>query len=522
MALKTDPYLENKIINGGPTNPTSLPNPVAGIYIAPKVTGYVDPGLTGVAPVAQYGGAPAQPKQPGLTGAYFPGATPVPYTPTNIPSTPTAVNTKPKTVSAPTGGSDAVRQLQLQLNQQNAGKPGWVPLNPDGIMGPKTLAAQSFGTTVPGSAGAIAQQTGYTYTPNPADVANQAEIDRLMQEQRNAANQTIDPNQVYQDNLNTYQAQIDSLDNIYNDMLVQSRTNNAPTYARRLGAGASLAVNQGLTGSNVGNSNISQIEEANNQEQLAAEAVINDQRRVALAKIYGDVRAATNDDLKAKRDAKAKGADALLDYLKGAGERRSAKVSTAVKALLAQGIDPSKMSPEELKSITEGTGATKDELTAAYNEGKATKDAAAKKAEQDAMKALPAAAQEYEYAKTNGYKGSFSQYQNEDANRKARSAGGSKLSIGEQHAGVVSNLSQLFTPGATIPNSGGVPFIDGEVGRATAEGWKTAMSAAQADGLPRKDFIIQFGYLIAPGLESRYGITPAEIKLINGALPEAQ
>lgn len=38
-------------------------------------------------------------------------------------------------------------QLQQQLNSQNAGKPGWVPLVVDGIMGPKTTAAQSFVAT---------------------------------------------------------------------------------------------------------------------------------------------------------------------------------------------------------------------------------------------------------------------------------------------------------------------------------------------------------------------------------------
>lgn len=39
-------------------------------------------------------------------------------------------------------------------------------------------------------------------------------------------------------------------------------------------------------------------------------------------------------------------------------------------------------------------------------------------------KGLPASAQEYEYAKSQGYTGTFQQYQNEDANRKARAGGG--------------------------------------------------------------------------------------------------
>jgi hypothetical protein len=48
---------------------------------------------------------------------------------------------------------------------------------------------------------------------------------------------------------------------------------------------------------------------------------------------------------------------------------------------------------------------------------------------------LPASAQEYEYAKSNGYKGTYEQYQNEDANRKRSivnvNAGGGGLSPGQ-------------------------------------------------------------------------------------------
>ncbi len=53
------------------------------------------------------------------------------------------------------------------------------------------------------------------------------------------------------------------------------------------------------------------------------------------------------------------------------------------------------------------TGAYKEVASAAANEP-----------------AGPASVQEYEYAKKNGYTGTFAQYQNEDANRKAKAAGG--------------------------------------------------------------------------------------------------
>lgn len=55
--------------------------------------------------------------------------------------------------------------------------------------------------------------------------------------------------------------------------------------------------------------------------------------------------------------------------------------------------------------------------------GKYVKTAAA-----DAKSTLPASAQEYEYAKAQGYKGTYQQYQTEDANRKFRAAGGSPTS----------------------------------------------------------------------------------------------
>jgi len=39
---------------------------------------------------------------------------------------------------------DSIKQLQIDLNAENAGLPGWIPLEVDGIMGPLTQAAQNF------------------------------------------------------------------------------------------------------------------------------------------------------------------------------------------------------------------------------------------------------------------------------------------------------------------------------------------------------------------------------------------
>lgn len=66
------------------------------------------------------------------------------------------------------------------------------------------------------------------------------------------------------------------------------------------------------------------------------------------------------------------------------------------------------------------------------NARQAAKDAAT--AATSAQNALPASAQEYEYAKKQGYKGTYEQYQNEDANRKAKAAGSSNASTNAAQA----------------------------------------------------------------------------------------
>ena len=60
--------------------------------------------------------------------------------------------------------------------------------------------------------------------------------------------------------------------------------------------------------------------------------------------------------------------------------------------------------------------------------------------------ALPASIQEYEYAKKNGYTGTFSQYQNEDANRKAvvAKAGASTSYSGSGAPGTLSTVGQAW------------------------------------------------------------------------------
>lgn len=92
--------------------------------------------------------------------------------------------------------------------------------------------------------------------------------------------------------------------------------------------------------------------------------------------------------------------------------------------------------------------------------------------------------------------------------------------LAERQANAVSQFSSAFVPGATMPN--GIPTLDSD-GYITPEAWKAAINDAPGEGLSREEFIKAFGAQIATPdgkVSTKYGLTPTEIKLITGALPD--
>ncbi len=90
----------------------------------------------------------------------------------------------------------------------------------------------------------------------------------------------------------------------------------------------------------------------------------------------------------------------------------------------------------------------------------------------------------------------------------------------EKVSQAISQFSSAFVPGAKLPD--GTPLID-QNGFITPVAWKQAIADAPAEGLTRQEFIKEFGsqlYSDNGKVSSSYGLTPAEIKIINGALPQ--
>jgi hypothetical protein len=146
------------------------------------------------------------------------------------------------------------------------------------------------------------------------------------------------------------------------------------------------------------------------------------------AKTYADqIITAKYAQIEADIKAKQTNLEALKDFSLTPAQE---KLKTAQENLLKRQeqevaqkkADDTKMNDTLFKAMQ---GGAPKELTSAIqkaiNEGTATVSQVNQMLAEYTLN-LPASAQEYQFAVRNGYKGTFSQYQNEDANRKARAA----------------------------------------------------------------------------------------------------
>lgn len=127
---------------------------------------------------------------------------------------------------------------------------------------------------------------------------------------------------------------------------------------------------------------------------------------------------------------------------------------------------------------------------------------------------------EYNFAKENGYTGSFTQYQNEDANRKAKAAGSGAAvpkTLEERNQVALSTYKQVITSGKKLPD--GTPILDSN-GKITPVAWNALIDDYSGS---RDSFINQFGSRIytetakdgTVTVPSSYGLSASEKKLIT-------
>lgn len=334
---------------------------------------------------------------------------------------------------------------QGYVSQTNTGVPAAGQSNAR-VLGPNPSATDkavvNAALPVPGSAasaGILAAQ--------PGDVERQRAIDNLLRINQAQADQSVNPDQIYQDQLRQFQEQINASNAVYNDMLNKARVEGQG----RVESAQFAQGRYGQIGSGTGASQISSINQAN----AGVEQGIQAQRLAEIASILSQVRNTSKAELEAKTAAKRQGAEALVNYYTvEAPKFRANKAATLARALLAKGLDINTLSQQDLLE----SGLTLDELLSAYRTEelsqakiqaeveKLKKEAAGTDDEGFTLSAgqaryvlnpetgeyelaasvdpkvdepdLPASAKEYNFAVSQGYTGSYQDYQNEDANRK--------------------------------------------------------------------------------------------------------
>ncbi len=296
----------------------------------------------------------------------------------------------------------------------------------------------------------------------------------LTQDQYTAQNapKPVDEQSIREEIRKQQQARIDAINGAYNVMVGQQDVVNTGNQ------GSTRAINarSGLIGSDFGAANDS------NQKQAGQNAInaINAERGMKISGVYAEIDQLASQKIAAQKSEALGNANAYKDYL----EKAQTRSQTLVKNLGATGetVDNLKnTAPDRLKQLLEGSGMSELELSLAMNAARppaakidwktdirgnnvivygtdpvtgelqyhtqelpagaeandvqvvngelwsigADGKSATKIGGPGPKDNLPASAQEYEYAKKNGYTGSYAQYQNEDANRKNVAAGGS-------------------------------------------------------------------------------------------------
>lgn len=250
--------------------------------------------------------------------------------------------------------------------------------------------------------------TAYTQTPQYQNALNIAQ---------GGAYNMVDEGALRTQKLSQLQDRINTINQIYDQQLGKARVEGQG----RIGSNTAISAARGLTGSMRGQTLGENVLDYNRQ----IDAGINAERNTAIQAVKGLADQYAVEEAARRRQALESGAKDYIAYIRDQEKEKQTGITTIAAALYAQGIDPTTMTEAELTEATKKLkGISNADILSAYQKVKSEYEPISKASK-------PATVQEYEYAKKNGYTGSFTEYQNEDANRKA-SASGSGLTPYQQ------------------------------------------------------------------------------------------
>lgn len=334
-----------------------------------------------------------------------------------------------KQSTTPNSGNVSLGPIQPEwqgpIQQTNGGGGSWggsIARNTVSNTGSRSGTSYSGTSTGGGSAGtgtgSLATPTGaavigsseFDYSKTPQQIAEEEALRRSQDYNDQQSQQDLNYENIMRDTLRQFQGEIDATNQVYADKLriagIQGQS--------RLGQTRAENFNSGAVNSSFGNAAQDRTQSYNND----IEAGIQAQKLQSLAQIENSARELGNKYYEQKKAAKESGLAGYLENIKSAGTQKEAIAQDIATSMINSGLTVDEISPAKLELIAKNAGVPLQQIK---NTFKAMQKAFEKESLTSTSKS--ASVQEYEYAKQNGYTGSFTDYQNEDANRKAVSSG---------------------------------------------------------------------------------------------------
>lgn len=335
--------------------------------------------------------------------------------------------------------------------------------------------------------------------PSGAPDPLQKAYDRAGRQAAADANINVDENKIRSNVLRQFQAEIDATNQIYADKLREARIEGQG----RLGSGYAIQARRGLLGSDFGGAQTEEIQKKNTEIISGIQA----EQAAKIAEIMGLARTASAAEIAAKNKARQDGLQSYITFLKEGDTRKAQKAKDAAAAILARGTSPDKIGDDVLDKIAQGYGVTKQAIADAYavakkadaeakakegftlGEGQKRYDSAGNELAAGPEKTAPktASIQEYEYAKENGYKGTFNDFRSENTYGRIGTD-----ELGNPVYGFINKNTGTTTPSGGGSGNGNNINVFGIKATST-----TAQYGGKDSGVPAKDggtFLASQGY----------------------------
>jgi hypothetical protein len=154
------------------------------------------------------------------------------------------------------------------------------------------------------------------------------------------------------------QREISATEDIYADLIRRQELENKGF----LGSNRAIQARGGLLGSDFGAAQTQNQVNAN-QDLIRG---IGAEKSAAISAIMGEGSRALVKELQDKRIAQNSSVKDYINFLEGQQDRNLNRSNSLVNALIAQGIDPSEMTPEELSQVAKSYNLTENDILSSY------------------------------------------------------------------------------------------------------------------------------------------------------------